>query len=44
MPEEQGRKRRAYDEAFKCDAAALMLKGERTVMRLAEDLGVSVES
>jgi transposase-like protein len=44
MPEEQERKRRAYDEAFKRDAVALMLKGDRTVMQLADDLGVSVES
>jgi transposase len=41
MPEEQGRKRRAYDETFKRDAVALMLKGGRTVKQLAEDLGVS---
>lgn len=41
MAEEQRAKRRAYDEAFKRDAVALMLKGERTLMQLARDLGVS---
>jgi transposase-like protein len=35
MAEEQGRKRRAYDETFKRDAVALMLKGDRSVMQLA---------
>jgi len=41
MAEEQRAKRRAYDEAFKRDAVALMLKGDRTLMQLARDLGVS---
>ncbi len=33
--------RRTFDEVFKRDAVALLLKGDRRVKQLAQDLGVS---
>lgn len=33
--------RRAFDEGFKRDAVALLLKGDKRVQQLAQDLGVS---
>jgi transposase len=42
MPNEQPRPpRRTFDETFKRDAVALLLKGEKRVKQLAQDLGVS---
>jgi transposase-like protein len=42
MPNEQPRSaRRTFDEAFKRDAVALLLKGDKRVKQLAQDLGVS---
>ncbi len=41
MAEEQRRTRRVFDEAFKRDAVALLLKGDRKVKQLAQELGVS---
>ena len=34
-------KRRSFDEAFKRDAVALLLKGDQPIQQLATDLGVS---
>ena len=34
-------KRRSFDEAFKRDAVALLLKGDKPIQQLAADLGVS---
>lgn len=34
-------KRRNFDEAFKREAVALLLKGDRPIKQLASDLGVS---
>ena len=34
-------KRRSFDEAFKRDAVALLLKGDKPIQQLAIDLGVS---
>jgi transposase len=47
MPNEQPRPeparqpRRTYDETFKRDAVALLLKGDKRVKQLAQELGVS---
>jgi transposase len=42
MPNEQPRTaRRTFDEAFKRDAVALLLKGDKRVKQLAQELGVS---
>jgi transposase len=42
MPNEQPRqRRRTFDETFKRDAVALLLKGDKRVKQLAQDLGVS---
>ena len=41
MPNEPTRPRRTYDETFKRDAVALLLKGDKRVKQLAQDLGVS---
>jgi transposase-like protein len=42
MPNEQPRRaRRTFDEAFKRDAVALLLKGGKQVKQLAQELGVS---
>ena len=41
MPDEQPRQRRTFDEAFKRDAVALVLKGDQSLKQLAQDLGVS---
>jgi transposase len=42
MPNEQPRQpRRTFDEAFKRDAVALLLKGDKRVKQLAQELGVS---
>ena len=42
MPNEQPiRARRTFDEAFKRDAVALLLKGGKQVKQLAQELGVS---
>jgi len=35
------KRRRIFDEAFKRDAVALVLKGEKTLPVIAEELGVS---
>ena len=37
-------KRRSFDEAFKKDAVALLLKGAKPIQQLATDLGVSPKS
>ena len=42
MPNEQPRQlRRTFDESFKRDAVALLLKGDKRVKQLAQELGVS---
>ena len=41
MPNEQPRQRRTFDEAFKRDAVALLLRKEKPVKQLAQELGVS---
>ena len=42
MPNERVKSaRRTFDEAFKRDAAALLLKGDKRVKQLAQELGVS---
>ena len=41
MPNEQPRQRRTFDEAFKRDAVALLLRQDKPVKQLAQDLGVS---
>ena len=40
-PMETKTKRRSFDEAFKRDAVALLLKGDKPIKLLATDLGVS---
>jgi transposase-like protein len=37
-------KRRIFDEAFKREAVALLLQGDKPITRLATDLGVSPKS
>ena len=37
-------KRRTFDEAFKREAVALLLQGDRRIQQLATDLGVSPKS
>ena len=37
-------KRRAFDEAFKREAVALLLKGDKRIQQLAADLGVAPKS
>jgi transposase len=50
MPNEQPRPaparppRRTYDETFKRDAVALLLKGDKRVKQLAQELGVDPKS
>jgi transposase-like protein len=42
MPNEQPRSgRRTFDEAFRRDAVALLLQGDKRVKQQAQDLGVS---
>lgn len=41
MPNEQPRQRRTFDEAFKRDAVALLLRQDKPVKQLAQELGVS---
>jgi transposase-like protein len=42
MPNEQAKQlRRTFDESFKRDAVALLLKGDKRVTQLAQELGVS---
>lgn len=40
MPNAPTRPRRTFDEAFKRDAVAWLLKGEKPLKQLAQDLGV----
>ena len=42
MPNQQPRPRRTFDEAFKRDAVALLLKGDKRAKQLAQELGVSI--
>jgi transposase len=50
MPDEQPKQeqprqpRRTFDEGFKRDAVALLLKGDKRVKRLAQELGVDPKS
>src|SRR5262245_58189426 len=45
MPDEQPRPaRRTFDEAFKRDAVALLLKGEKPTAQLARELGIDPKS
>ena len=37
-------KRRTFDEAFKQEAVALLLQGDKPITQLADDLGVSPKS
>lgn len=41
MENETTNKRRNFDEAFKRDAVALLIKGEKPIKLLAQELGVS---
>jgi transposase len=41
MENETTNKRRHFDEAFKRDAVALLLKGDQPIQQLAQELGVS---
>ena len=41
MENETTNQRRNFDEAFKRDAVALLLKGEKPIKQLAQELGVS---
>lgn len=41
MANEPASKRRIFDESFKRDAVALLLKGDKPVKQLAGELGVS---
>jgi len=41
MENELTNKRRSFDEAFKRDAVALLIKGDKPIKQLAQELGVS---
>lgn len=41
MENETTRSRRNFDEAFKRDAVALLIKGDKPIKQLAQELGVS---
>ena len=41
MPNEPRKPRRSFDEAFKRDAVALLLRGDKRASQLAQELGVS---
>jgi transposase len=41
MENETTKSRRNFDEAFKRDAVALLIKGDKTIKQLAQELGVS---
>lgn len=41
MENETTKRRRNFDEAFKRDAVALLVKGDKTIKLLAQELGVS---
>jgi transposase len=41
MENETTKRRRSFDEAFKRDAVALLVKGDKTIKLLAQELGVS---
>lgn len=41
MENELTNKRRSFDEAFKRDAVALLVKGDKPIKLLAQELGVS---
>ena len=41
MENETTKLRRSFDEAFKRDAVALLVKGDKTIKLLAQELGIS---